>query len=181
MMMKTLVIGLGNPILTDDGVGIYTARAVRRVLPVDATVDVTELAVGGLGLMEAMVGYERVILIDALWSPPDETGEVLQFDAGRLPETLNSASSHDVDLPTALRIGRELGASLPADDHIQIVAVRANDVLDFGDEPTPPVKAAIPEAAAAVLGLLGYAPVESLLDDLNSAIPTLIGGFDDLP
>lgn len=179
--MKTLVIGLGNPILTDDGVGIYTARAIRRVLPVDAPVDVTELAVGGLGLMEAMVGYERVILIDALWSPPDETGEVVQFDAGHLSETLNSASSHDVDLPTALRIGRELGAPLPADNHIQIVAVRANDVLDFGDEPTPPVKAAIPEAAAAVLGLLGYAPAEGLLDDLNSALPTLIGGFDDLP
>jgi hydrogenase maturation protease len=181
MTMKTLVIGLGNPILTDDGVGIYTARAVRRLLPADAPVDVAELAVGGLGLMEAMVGYERAILVDALWSPPDETGEVLQFDAGRLPETLNSASSHDVDLPTALRIGRELGAPLPADDQIQIVAIRANDVLEFGDEPTPPVRAAIPEAVAAVLNLLGCAPAEGLLENLNSALPTLIGGFDDLP
>jgi hydrogenase maturation protease len=176
-MMNTLVIGLGNPILTDDGVGIYTARAVRRALPLDAPVEVTELAVGGLGLMETMVGYEHVILIDALWSPPDEAGEVVLFDAGYLPETLNSASSHDADLPTALRIGRELGAPLPADDRIQVVAIRANDVLNFGDEPTTPVKAAIPEAVAAVLGLLGYAPAEAMV----STLPTPIGGFDDLP
>jgi hydrogenase maturation protease len=181
MMMKTLVVGLGNPILTDDGVGIYTARAVRRALPADTPIDVIELAVGGLGLMEAMVGYERVILIDALWSPPDETGEVVLFDAGFLSETLNSASAHDVDLPTSLRIGRELGAPLPADEDIQIVGVRANDVLNFGDEPTPPVKAAIPEAVTTVLTLLGCAPAADLVKDLISALPTLIGGFDDLP
>jgi hydrogenase maturation protease len=181
MTMKTLVIGLGNPILTDDGVGIYTARAVRRLLPADAPVDVTELAVGGLGLMEAMVGYERVILIDALWSPPEEAGEVMLFDAGHLPETLNSASSHDVDLPTALRIGRELGALLPADEDIQIVAIRANDVLNFGEEPTPPVKASIPEAVTAVLILLGHVPAEGLVEGLVSILPTRIGGFDDLP
>lgn len=69
--MKTLVIGLGNPILTDDGVGIYAAQAVREALPINSKVAVKELSVGGLALMEAMVGYNYVILIDALWSITD--------------------------------------------------------------------------------------------------------------
>ncbi len=153
--MKTLVIGLGNPILTDDAAGILTARRVAEALPADADVDVLELSVGGIALMEHMVGYERVILIDALWTPPDQAGQVLVFPAGDLSETLNARSTHDADLPTALRIGRALGAPLPDAAQIQIVAITANRVLDFCETPTPAVAGAIPTAAAAVLDLLG--------------------------
>jgi len=152
--MKTLVIGLGNPILTDDGVGVHAARLVQAGLLPDSGVDVLELAVGGLALMEAMVGYERVILIDALYTPDEAAGGVVQFHAGELPETLNSASSHDVDLPTALRLGRGLGAPLPDTDQIQVIGVHARDVLTFGDHLTPRVAAAAPAAAGAVLRLL---------------------------
>jgi hydrogenase maturation protease len=174
--MKTLVIGLGNPILKDDGVGIYTARVVRAVLPPAAEVDVVELAVGGLALMEAMIGYERAILIDALWTMPGEhAGEIVEFDAGDLPETLNTRSAHDADLPTALRTGRRLGAQLPAQKNIQIVAIRAEDVLTFGETPNPHVAAAIPEAAFRVLTRLGYPPEEPLppYHELTR------GGYDD--
>lgn len=154
--MKTLVIGLGNPILTDDGVGIYAARMVREALPADTEIDVIEVSVGGLTLMEAMVGYERVILIDALWIPDGQVGEVVCFDAGDLPDTLNTSSAHDVDLPTALEVGERLGASLPTLEHIQIVAVQIQDVLTFSESPTPPVVEAIPKAAAEAMALLGY-------------------------
>lgn len=153
--MKSLVIGLGNPILTDDGVGILAARMVEESLPRDAGVDVAELSVGGLMLMEAMVGYDRVLILDSMWTPAGEPGEVITFDAGAFPETLNTASSHDVDLPTALEIGRRLGADLPANEQVQIVGVQAREVLTFGLRPTAPVEAAIPQAAAAALELLG--------------------------
>jgi|YNPNPStandDraft_1061719.scaffolds.fasta_scaffold44199_3 hydrogenase maturation protease len=171
--MKTLVIGLGNPALTDDGAGIYAAQAVRKALPTEADVDVIELSVGGLALMEAMSGYRRVILLDALWAPEDQVGQVVQFDAGCLPATLNTASTHDVDLPTALHVGRRLGVPLPLDEDIHIVAITAHEVLTFGEKPTPPVNAAVPEAAARVLALLGYTDV---------MIPEYAGGnIDDLP
>ncbi len=152
--IKTLVIGLGNPILTDDGAGILAARLVAEQLPPDSSVDVVELAVGGLSLMEAMVDYERVILLDALYAPDGKPGQVVQFSAGELPETLNSTSAHDVNLPTALRLGRDLGATLPSTTAIQVVGVYAQEVLTFGDTPTPPVAAAIPEMAGLVLRLL---------------------------
>ncbi len=163
--MKTLVIGLGNPILTDDSVGIHVARAVQAALPPDAGVAVTEQYVGGLALMETMVGYERVILVDAIWTPDGEAGQVVQFAAGDLPDTLNTASTHDADLPTALRVGKALGASVPDDENIQIVAVQAQEVLTFSETPTPPVAAAIPQAVCAVLSLLDYAlPYHQVLE-----------------
>ncbi|MBK9121884.1 MAG: hydrogenase maturation protease [Chloroflexi bacterium] len=154
---KVLVIGLGNPILMDDGVGVLTAEHVRNVLPADSGIDVIELSVGGITLMEQMVGYDRVIIIDALWTDPTLTGQVVVFDAGDLTETLNTRSTHDSDLPTALYVGRALGADLPPDDAIQIVAVTANHVLDFGDQPTEVVRAAIPQACRTVLDLIGEA------------------------
>jgi hydrogenase maturation protease len=156
--MTTLVIGLGNPILTDDGAGIYAVRMVQQALPPDADVEVVELAVGGLGLMETMIGYDRAIIVDSVWAPKEQVGQVIQFDAGHLAETMNSASAHDADLPTALRVGRDLGAFLPADKNIQIVGVTAREVLEFGAEPTPPVAAAVPEAAAVVFDLLDCPP-----------------------
>lgn len=178
--MKTLVIGLGNPILTDDGVGIYAARALRRLLPPEADVDVVELAVGGLELMEAMIDYERAIILDALWYPDLDVGEVVQFTAGDLPETLNSANAHNADLPTALRAGREMGAALPDSDQIEIVAVTARKVLEFGDTPTAPVLAAIPTAVAVTLDLLGYPPEDDpALAEALAQLQPLAGGYDD--
>lgn len=173
--MKTLVIGLGNPILTDDGVGIYAARGVRQALTPDIDVDVVELAVGGLDLMEAMIGYDRVILLDAIWVSNGNEGQVMQFVAGDLPPTLNTASAHDVNLPTALRVGRQLGAPLPTDDHIQIVAVGARQVLDFGETPTPPVVAAIPQVITRVFEMLGY----PLLPDSPVLLDPFIGCYDN--
>ncbi len=175
--MTTVVIGLGNPFLTDDGIGILVAHEVARRLPPDADVEVLELSVGGIALMEAMVGYDRCVLIDAIWQPTSRAGEVLVFDAGCLPDTLNTASSHDMDLPTALRLGRSLGASLPSDDAIQIVAIGAHDVLTFGEFPTAPVAAAVACAAASVQRLLDCGMcIDPEVHDYSPAI----GGSNDL-
>ena len=79
--MKILVIGLGNPILGDDGVGWKVAEAVSNSLfprpslpPKDGgnNIEVDCASLGGLSLMERMIGYERVILIDSM-----ETGGIL--------------------------------------------------------------------------------------------------------
>lgn len=153
-MMKIRFIGLGNPILGDDGAGIYTLHMLEALLPTDSDIDCIELSVGGITLMEQMVGFDQVIIIDSLWTPVEQTGQVLVFTIDDMPETLNTRSTHDADLPTALRIGRELGARLPDNDHIRIVAITANQVLDFRDTPTQAVAAAIPRAAAMVLDLL---------------------------
>lgn len=153
MDAKTLVIGLGNPILTDDAAGIKVARALHAG-PLPAGVDVAELSVGGLALMEAMVGYERAVLIDAIKTRGGAPGQVYTLALDDLPGTLNTASAHDVNLATALATGRRLGAPLPEDADIHIIAIEAEDVLTFGEQCTPAVEAAIPVAARRVLALL---------------------------
>lgn len=153
--MKTLVIGLGNPILTDDGVGVKVAKQVEdRIASLPhSDITVTEASVGGLRLMELMSGYDRVILIDALiLSNGSKTGTIHKMsleDLRTISPTQHSASAHDTSLVTALEAGRLLGLSLP--DDIVIFAIEVENVSEFSDTPTPAVAESIPDATRAVM------------------------------
>lgn len=151
--MKTLVVGLGNPILTDDGVGIYVARALAaRGLP--RGVEVAEASLGGLRLLDIMQGYERVVLVDAIQTVDGRPGQLYRLGPNDLWVSRHAGSSHDMALPTALALGRQMGMVLPADENLTIVAVEVAEVLDFGERCTPEVEAAIPRAVEEVLDLL---------------------------
>jgi hydrogenase maturation protease len=148
---RTLVLGLGNPILSDDGVGVRVAQAIQAHLPPDADVDVQEASLGGLTLMESMLGYERVILIDAIQLPGLQLGEVRRLtldDLDTLAPTQHTASAHDANLPTAIAAGRQLGLPLP--DEIIIFAVQVENVSDFGEQMHPAVAASVPKVVEAV-------------------------------
>ena len=150
--MKPLVLGLGNPLLTDDGVGLRVARALRVRLMGRPDVVVQEDYWGGLRLMERMVGYDRSIVIDAMRSG-DEPGTIRRLQVQDM-STQHMASAHDANLSTALRFGHRVGASLPDPDDVLIIGVEAADVTTFGEECTPQVKAAIPRVVETVIHAL---------------------------
>ena len=152
---RTLVLGLGNPILGDDGIGVRIAEQLQRALPEEADVDVSGACVGGLTLMERMVGYDNVILIDALCLDRPHPGVVHRMqlaDLRTMSATQHIASAHDTNLLTALDAGRRMSLPLPQD--VTIFAIEAENVIDFGEELTPAVAEAIPEVVQAVLSEL---------------------------
>jgi hydrogenase maturation protease len=147
--MKTLVLGLGNPLISDDSVGLRVAARLSELLADRDDVEVEEDYWGGLRLMERMAGYEYVVVVDAICTgEPPGTIHLLKPDA--VP-TQRSASTHDVNLPTALAFGRQHGVELPSDENILLVGIEAEDVLTFCDRCTPHVQAAIPKAVEEVL------------------------------
>jgi hydrogenase maturation protease len=162
---RTLIIGLGNPILGDDGVGWRVAEAVERRLAAEVCpdgqpplVEIDRMSVGGLALMERIVGYERVVLIDAALDgrPPGTicVGTLADVD-GRLSGHLDSA--HDSTLCAALDVAAQLGAQLPTT--LRVVTISARRVLEFDEQMTRPVAAAVERAADEVVALLRR-PVE---------------------
>jgi hydrogenase maturation protease len=156
--MKTLIIGLGNPILTDDGVGVKVAYALEDILADShPDVTVTEASAGGLRLMEMMLGYDRAIIVDAFTNGRNTPGKMHRMtldDLRAISPTQHSASAHDTTLVTALDAGKELGMHLP--DEVIISAIEVENVIDFSEEPTTAVAAAIPGAVTAVLAELGF-------------------------
>jgi len=161
--MKTLVIGLGNPILGDDGVGWVVAEQVRSALsnpkgaiPNPQSVEVDCASLGGLSLMERLTGYERVILVDAIFTGTQPVGTVSQFLLDDLPDLSagHSASAHDTSLRNALHVGRDMDILLPTDENVTIITIEAAAVYDFSQELSPAVAAAVPIAMKKVLDLI---------------------------
>jgi len=151
--MKTLVIGLGNPLLRDDSVGLRVVQQLRPLLNSYSDIEILEDYWGGLRLMERMVGFDRAIIIDAICTGA-EPGTIHLLSPDDIP-TQHSASAHDVNLPTALQLGRISGAHLPDNEAILLVGVEAADIRTFDDERlTPEVEAGISLAVEAVLSAL---------------------------
>ncbi len=152
--MKRLVIGLGNPILGDDGVGWKIAQTFLDQGGFPQDVEVDFLALGGISLMERIIGYDQVILIDAIVTHNYPIGTVLSFDLKDLPyrDIGHLGSPHDTSLPDAIQLGLKLGANIPED--IKIVAVESQNIFDFSEELTPPVENAIPKAVNHVHELI---------------------------
>ncbi len=170
---STLVIGLGNPLLGDDGVGWRIAQEVeRRLRQLDASwpsdrqphpdlPDLPEVdcaALGGLSLMERMIGYRRVILADAVITGRCQVGEVVTLSLADLLAGVSghSGSTHDVSLGTALEIGRTMGAELP--DDLLIIGVETSPNFEFGEELSPAVGKALPRAVEMVMQALAEPP-----------------------
>ncbi len=148
--MKTLVLGMGNTILCDDGIGIYVTQAVAERYQRD-DVDFIEASVGGLRLLDVIGGYERIIMVDAIQTPNGKPGDVYRLHPNDVRASMHSGSTHDLSLPGALALGRGMGLTLPNDEDFIIIAIEVEDVLTFGEECTPTVEAAIPRAVEAVL------------------------------
>jgi hydrogenase maturation protease len=156
--MKTLVLGLGNPLLGDDGVGWHVAEKVAKVLedgqlPSAATLE-TEVdfhAGGGISLMERLVGYRKTILVDAINLGQAPSGTVTSFILEDLndPFAGHLASTHETNLQTALEMGRSMGIQLPSE--IYVVAIESPHVYEFSENLSPQVRQAVPRAVELVL------------------------------
>ena len=156
--MKTIVVGLGNPILGDDGVGWRVAEDIQKQLPqflsqAEGKIDVTRLSLGGLGLMEQLIGYDRAVLIDA-FETDDQPGSILIMKLNDLPNytAFHTPSARDVSLQKAIELGRMLGAKLPKE--VEVVGITTSKVQDFSEELSPPIADVVSFAARIVLDLL---------------------------
>jgi len=154
--MKTIVVGLGNPLLGDDGVGWKVAEEVKQQLGDHSAVTVECYSLSGLSLMEQLIGFDRVILIDSLNTGRHEQGEVVTFTLDSLEDLTygHSASAHDASLKTALGVGRSMGERLPADRDVHVVAIEAQHVYEFKEELSPAVAASVSVAVDKVCELL---------------------------
>lgn len=140
--MRTIVIGIGNPVLKDDAVGIKVAE--RFIGQVDTEI----LMCTDFKVLDKILGYERAVIVDGVCLG-HEPGTVLEFNADDLFFTAEFSGTHNLSLPTTLKIGYQLfGDEMPKE--IKIIAVEIEDATSFGRECTPKVEAAVPSAVELV-------------------------------
>jgi hydrogenase maturation protease len=126
--MNTLVLGMGNTILTDDGVGIAIAHRLKERKP---ELDVVETSEAGLALLDFVVGYDRLIIVDSIKTEEGEPGELYKMELGAMKPTSHLTSLHGVDMATAFKLGQKLGYKMP--QRVSIYAVEVKDNTSFGE------------------------------------------------
>lgn len=154
---KILVVGLGNPILSDDSVGLRVAQLVKDRLD-QPEITVMETSIAGLDFLDLLAGYEKAIIIDAVKTEKGKAGEVYRLEPGKFAVTRHAGSPHDVNFATALELGRKLNLPLP--EKIIIFAVEVRDVETLSEQCTPEVERAVPVCAGMVIRELNGVLVE---------------------
>jgi hydrogenase maturation protease len=149
--MRTLLLGMGNPILSDDAIGVRLASDLAVRLPAGKGRDVVaDCSVGGLNMLDVLAGYDRVVVLDAVKTTGGTPGAWYRLDATRLEHTLHLTNVHDANFATALELGRRLGIGLPDPSEVHIFAVEVDDTTTFSERMTPALESAYPELAAAI-------------------------------
>ena len=147
--MKTIVLGVGNPILCDDGVGIHVARQIKEKIS-DPNVIVDEAITGGMNLLDLILGYDKAILIDAVNIKDADVGEVKRFPLSSL-STTHSNNPHDVSLMEALELAEKLGETRIPKEIIVIGIVLKEIPYVFGEKLSPEIARAVPKAVKMAL------------------------------
>lgn len=150
--MSTLLVGMGNPILCDDAVGIRLARDFQRQLRHHPNLDVIdECSVGGLNLLDLFAGYQRVIILDSFQTTGGIPGEWYFFTAEALRETFHLTNIHDANFSTALELGRRMGMELPDPENILIFAVEIQDTRTFSEQMSDALEQGYPRYSSEIL------------------------------
>jgi hydrogenase maturation protease len=114
-------------------------------------VKVAEVYNGGLELMEAMAGYDRAFVVDAIVAG-GRPGTIYRLGIDDVANTRNTSTSHNGSLSEAMELGRLAGVKLP--QFIAVWAVEAGDVTTFREGLTPEVEAAVPVVAGEIMNEL---------------------------
>jgi hydrogenase maturation protease len=141
------IIGLGNEMLSDDGLGIRVVRELKNRLS-DRSVAFEELSVGGLQLFDYLIGTEECIIVDAIKTGTQPAGTLLRFVQTADNEPVTLTSSHQIDLGQILGLARFMGASLPK--KLTVYGIEADDITTFQESCTEQVSLAIPKLVNAI-------------------------------
>lgn len=146
---ETLVLGVGNLLLKDEGVGIHVIQALEKEnLP--AHVHLMDGGTGGLHLLSWLQGYDRIIMIDATLdnNPPGTVRLIRPRYASDFPPLM---SAHEIGLKDMIDV-MILTGDLPEDTHL--IVISALHINEVGMELTPEVQAAIPEVIRMIRELV---------------------------
>ncbi len=145
--METLILGIGNPILTDDGVGIEIAHRLKEARP---GLKIEETNEAAIVLLDYVVGYDKLIIIDSIKTGQGQPGELYKLRLEDFKKATACPSSHGIDIATAFEVGKNLGCKMP--ESVSIYAVEVRDNANFSEQCTEEVKEKIPSIVKRIIG-----------------------------
>jgi hydrogenase maturation protease len=147
---RSILIGLGNPAMSDDGIGLLVGREVHKRIP---GFDFDESTAGGFDVVDRILGCSRAAIIDSMVTGRHEPGTVVRIEPGAEPATLRTRHSHGVNFVEAIEMARSCGAPVPVD--IVIFGIEVEDPFTVGDRISPAVMARLDAIVTAISAEIG--------------------------
>jgi hydrogenase maturation protease len=171
--VRTIILGMGNTILCDDGIGIIITRYLEKHLSGKITcVDFSETTWGGFRILDLLSGYDKAIIIDSIKTGNSPAGTIHKLTPDDLLHTLRLNSYHDINFFTAIKLGEEMGIKMPA--IIDIYAVEVNDNITITENLNEEIRKSIKKCSTEVInnltisGLLKTPFDLQLLEEIDS-------------
>ena len=147
--MRTIVLGVGNQILGDDGVGVHVANELKKHIQ-DPNITIDEATTGGMNLLDLLLGYDKAIIIDAVKSETGENGEVKRIPLDDF-STMHSCNPHDVSLSEAIEMAKKLGETKIPQEIVIIGIMMKQIPCEFGEKLSKNIETAVPKAVEMTL------------------------------
>lgn len=147
-MRKLLFLGLGNPILSDDAVGIRVVDKIKSIMGDSNGIDFVTGSMAGLRILDVIQGYDELVIVDAI-EKGGEPGTLYKIPIEDLESTLHLTSLHSINLVTAIELGRKMNLKIPK--RISIYGIEVKDVVKFSEKMTPEVEESIPKNAEEII------------------------------
>jgi len=161
--MRTIILGVGNPILGDDGVGLKVARELKRRVK-NPDVDIDEAATGGINLMDQIIGYDKAILIDTITNKDVLPGEIRRLSIDDF-SSFHSFNPHDISLPEACKLARQLGETrVPRDITVFGISLERMP-CEFGEELSDEISKTVPKTVDMIMSELDEDKKDLVEDD----------------
>jgi hydrogenase maturation protease len=140
--MKTLILALGNPILSDDGVAHIVADCLKERLGSLSTgqseqYDFIKSSVATMDIVPHLASYNRLVVIDAIQLGCSPPGTVHRLNLDDFASTIRPSSPHDINFATAFHLGRQWGYKIPRD--VRIYGIEAKELRVFSEHCTEEV------------------------------------------
>jgi hydrogenase maturation protease len=147
--MKTIILGIGNPILGDDGVGVHVANELKKQIQ-NPSITIDEAITGGMNLLDLILGYDKAIVIDAVKTKDGENGEVRRIPLDNF-STMHSCNPHDVSLIEAIVMAKKMGEDRIPKEIIVIGVMMKEMPCEFGEKLSKKIATAVPKAVDMAL------------------------------
>lgn len=156
--MKILVLGIGNELYGDDGVGIHVIRKLKSELKAIndkakylKNVVFEECSLSGLALLDVIIGYDMLLIIDTIKKAKPTTGKIHLLEKKDLRH-IPGPSPHYVSIPQSIEIGKSLGLKVPS--RIEIIAVESKNLYNLGEALTEEMEKTIPKIVEQVKSMV---------------------------
>jgi len=144
---KVVILGLGNPVLTDDAVGLKVVERIEELLENEPVPGLHTLAStrAGFELIDLLTGYSHVFIVDAFLAENPEPGKVRWLTMDDVAGNVRLLAPHEVSIDVAFRLAEQMKIPMPSE--VEIVGIEVKDIYQFSDVMTPVMQAVVEPVA----------------------------------